>query len=78
MQFNSWIFPLFFAVVYAAYLGLGQRRFRLQNAWLLVASYVFYGYWDRASWRCSALSTVLDFVIGPARGDRDERVASGL
>ena len=43
MQFNSWIFPLFFAVVYAAYLGLGQRRFRAQNALLLCASYLFYG-----------------------------------
>ena len=46
MQFNSTIFPLVFAAVYAVYLLLGSRRFRVQNAWLLAASYVFYGYWD--------------------------------
>jgi hypothetical protein len=43
MQFNSWIFPAFFLVVYAGYLGLGARRHRAQNAWLLAASWGFSG-----------------------------------
>ena len=64
MQFNSWVFPLFFAIVYAVYLALGKRRFRVQNAWLLAASYVFYGYWDQRFMALLALSTVLDFFIG--------------
>ncbi|MEE2941113.1 MAG: MBOAT family O-acyltransferase [Planctomycetota bacterium] len=64
MQFNSTIFPLFFAAVYAVYLLLGARRFRAQNAWLLAASYVFYGYWDPRFLALLALSTAVDFVIG--------------
>ncbi|MFO0948662.1 MAG: MBOAT family O-acyltransferase [Planctomycetota bacterium] len=62
MSFNSSIFVLFFAVVYSAYLLLG-KRFKTQNILLLVASYVFYGYWD---WRFLGLllfSTVLDFGL---------------
>ena len=64
MQFNSWVFPLFFAIVYAGYLALGRKRFRIQNAWLLAASYVFYGVWDQRFLALLALSTVLDFSIG--------------
>ena len=36
----------------------------MQNAWLLLASYVFYGWWD---WRFLGLiliSTVVDFIVG--------------
>jgi alginate O-acetyltransferase complex protein AlgI len=45
MLFNSAIFVLFFLVVYTVYLA-SHRRFRVQNYLLVVASYVFYGYWD--------------------------------
>jgi D-alanyl-lipoteichoic acid acyltransferase DltB (MBOAT superfamily) len=45
VEFNSLAFLAFFAVVYGVYLGLA-RHLRLQNAWLLVASLFFYGYWD--------------------------------
>lgn len=43
MLFNSLEFLAFFAIVYSAYLVLGHRG---QNWLLLVASYVFYGWWD--------------------------------
>ncbi|MEL6715570.1 MAG: hypothetical protein AAFP86_17450 [Planctomycetota bacterium] len=75
MQFNSWVFPLFFALVYAVYLGLGARRVRAQNAWLLAASYLFYGYWDPRFLGLLAVSTAVDFTIGRAlaRATDDER-----
>jgi len=63
LSFTSFVFVAFFVAVYAGYWAL-RRNFRWQNAMLLVASYVFYGYWD---WRfCSLLliSTVVDFTIG--------------
>ncbi|MCP4679513.1 MAG: MBOAT family protein [Deltaproteobacteria bacterium] len=63
MGFNSLDFVLFFLVVYGVYVALSRSR-HAQNAMLLVASYVFYGFWD---WRfCSLLliSTVVDFAIG--------------
>ena len=45
MLFNSAIFFVFLAIVLAGYHLLARRA---QNAWLLAASYVFYGWWD---WR---------------------------
>ncbi|MGH7571182.1 MAG: MBOAT family O-acyltransferase [Gemmatimonadota bacterium] len=63
MLFNSFVFVGFFAAVYSAYILL-QGRLRLQNRLLLVASYVFYGYWD---WRFLSLllvSTLLDYWVG--------------
>lgn len=61
MLFNSWVFLLFFALTYAAYLA-SSRWLRVQNALLLVASYVFYGWWSWKFLGLIALSTVLDYV----------------
>jgi D-alanyl-lipoteichoic acid acyltransferase DltB (MBOAT superfamily) len=47
MIFTSWVFLIFLAAALAAYFLLG-RWWRAQNILLLVASYVFYGFWD---WR---------------------------
>ncbi len=61
MNFHSWTFGLFFIVVYLLYLSLQYRR---QNRMLLIASYIFYGYWD---WRFLFLilgSTILDYFCG--------------
>ncbi len=61
MIFNSLTYAVFLPVVLIAYWGLGKAR---QNLVLLVASYVFYGWWD---WRFLSLlmiSTVVDFTIG--------------
>lgn len=63
MLFNSFVFPVFFIVVYSLYISLHKRR-RVQNLMLLIASYVFYGYWD---WRFLSLlfiSTIIDFNVG--------------
>ncbi len=59
MLFNTLVFWLFFALVFALYRFLPHRR---QNALLLLASYVFYGWWD---WRFLGLiwlSTVVDYI----------------
>lgn len=61
MLFNSVTFAVFFAITYTLYLLL---RHRMQNVLLLVASYVFYGFWD---WRFLGLivaSTCVDYVCG--------------
>ena len=47
MLFNSLEFALFLPIVFAIYWLLG-KRLRLQNAFVVLASYVFYGWWD---WR---------------------------
>jgi len=67
--FNSLTFAAFFSLTYGLYILL---RFRAQNVLLLIASYVFYGFWD---WRFLTLilgSTVVDYFCGLAihRSDR--------
>ena len=51
MLFNSSEFLLFLPIVFAGYWLLG-RHLRFQNLFVVVASYVFYGWWD---WRFLAL-----------------------
>jgi alginate O-acetyltransferase complex protein AlgI len=61
MVFDSFEFAVLFAVVLGLYFFLSHRW---QNRLLLVASYVFYGYWD---WRFLSLllgTTVLDYFSG--------------
>ena len=45
---------------------------RAQNAWLLVASYVFYGWWDWRFLGLILLSTVVDYFIGQRIAAADE------
>jgi D-alanyl-lipoteichoic acid acyltransferase DltB (MBOAT superfamily) len=63
MQFTSLEFIAFCLIVYSLYLGLAAS-FRLQNYMLLVASYVFYGWWDTRFLFLVALSTTVDFWVG--------------
>ena len=63
MLFNSLTFLLFFSAVYVSYRALGKRP-KLQNRLLLIASYVFYGYWDWRFLFLIAASTALDYWLG--------------
>ena len=66
MLFNSADFAVFFAVVYGLYLAFQKLPggFRFQNTLLLVAGYVFYGWWDVRFLYLIAFSSVVDFNIG--------------
>lgn len=82
MLFNSIEYLIFLPLVFAAYWLIGAQRRRAQNALLLGASYLFYGWWD---WRflllilftslCSYASGRL-IVAAPSR--RAARWVSGL
>lgn len=61
MLFNSYTFICFFVVVYLLYLMLDHRW---QNRLLLVASLVFYGWWDPRFLALILFSILLDFVCG--------------
>ncbi|MBL4889254.1 MAG: MBOAT family protein [Candidatus Lindowbacteria bacterium] len=61
MLFNSTIFFVFFAIVLSCYYVL---KLRWQNRMLLIASYVFYGWWDWRFLTLIAFSTVLDYFCG--------------
>src|SRR3954454_2856060 len=45
MLFHTWVFLVFFAIVYPVYLVV-RRDNRLMNLWLMLASYTFYGWWN--------------------------------
>ena len=64
MLFNSLDFAIFLPIVFILYWFVTQKHLKLQNALIVVASYVFYGWWD---WRFLSLilfSTVVDYLIG--------------
>ncbi|HUP23853.1 MAG TPA: MBOAT family O-acyltransferase [Thermoanaerobaculia bacterium] len=63
MLFNSFTFALFLTLVYAAYLALRRRR-RAQNLLLLLASYLFYGFWDWRFLSLLGISTIVDYTVG--------------
>ncbi len=65
MLFNSLDFAVFFPIVFVLYWMVSQNK-TARNSLLLVASYVFYGWWD---WRFLFLifiSSLIDFSIGQA------------
>ena len=64
MLFNSLTFAIFLPLVFTVYWLLQKSSLRLQNALMLVASYVFYGWWD---WRFLSLifvSSAVDYWVG--------------
>ena len=64
MLFNSLDFAIFLPIVFILYWFVTNHNLRLQNALIVVASYVFYGWWD---WRFLSLiifSTLVDYSIG--------------
>ena len=64
MLFNSLDFAVFLPIVFILYWFVTNHNLRLQNALIVIASYVFYGWWD---WRFLSLiifSTLVDFSIG--------------
>lgn len=63
MLFNSLTFLIFFVVFAAAYY-LARRRLRLQNALILIGSYIFYGAWDDRFLVLIMASTATDYVCG--------------
>ena len=65
MLFNSLQFAIFLPIVFLLYwfvfdrfLGKSKHQLRLQNAFVVVASYVFYGWWD---WRFLLLIAFTSF-----------------
>jgi len=64
MLFNSFEFALFLPIVFVLYWYVLKTSIKAQNVFLLVASYVFYGWWD---WRFLSLiiiSSTIDFIAG--------------
>ncbi|NOR45664.1 MAG: MBOAT family protein [Candidatus Delongbacteria bacterium] len=64
MFFNSIDFAIFLPIVFFLYWFVFSKSIKWQNILIVVASYVFYGWWD---WRFLSLilfSTIIDYVVG--------------
>jgi alginate O-acetyltransferase complex protein AlgI len=64
MLFNSFEFLIFLPVVFALYWFVFNRSFKLQNSLILIASYVFYGWWNWRFLGLLLLSTLIDYSFG--------------
>ncbi|MCA0932981.1 MBOAT family protein [Lutimonas saemankumensis] len=66
MLFNSIDFAIFLPIVFILYWFVFNKNLRAQNLLVVIASYVFYGWWD---WRFLSLivfSTFVDYNVGIA------------
>lgn len=74
MQFNSLDFAIFLPVVFVLYWFLLGPAGKGRNVLLLIASYVFYGWWDPRFLALIAFSTVVDYGVGLAIGSESRAV----
>lgn len=63
MFFDSFDFAIFLPLVFAIYWAIGRYGLKLQNAFLLLASYFFYVWWDWRFLSLIILSSVIDFMV---------------
>lgn len=64
MLFNSIVFAIFLPIVFLFYWVTAKKSLPVQNLILLVASYVFYGWWGYGFLFLLAFSTFLDYFSG--------------
>lgn len=72
MLFNSLDFAVFFPLVFLLY-WIVAKHLTLRNIYILIASYVFYGWWD---WRFLFLiftSSLVDFYVGRQLDKTDDK-----
>lgn len=76
MLFNSIEYLIFLPVVLILY-WLLKSNYKNQNALLLIASYIFYGWWDYRFLSLIVFSSLLDFYVGQkielAQGQRNKK-----
>ena len=77
MQFDTYTYALFLPLVFFIYWGL-RNHLKWQNLFLLVASYVFYGWWDWRMLSLILLTTVSTWgtAFGRTRTDKMWMIAN--
>lgn len=64
MLFNSIDFAIFVPIVFFLYWFVAYKNLKLQNLFIVLASYTFYGWWDYRFLALIGFSTVIDYSIG--------------
>jgi len=73
MLFNSIDFAIFFPIVFILYWFVIHKNLKLQNALIVVASYVFYGWWDWKFLSLIVFSTIVDYTVGRLLKQEDNK-----
>ncbi len=63
MLFDSFDFAIFLPIVFAIYWSVSKYSVRLQNVFLILASYVFYSWWDWRFLGLIVLSSTVDYIL---------------
>ena len=66
MLFNSSEFLIFLVIVFGLYWTISRERINAQNILILIASYVFYGWWDWKFLLLILFSSLVDYTVGTA------------
>jgi len=66
MLFNSLDFAIFLPIVFLLYWSIPSRLINIQNFLILIASYIFYGWWSLEFLMLIVFSTLVDYFIGRA------------
>ncbi len=64
MLFNSVDFAIFLPIVFVLYWSLSKKKLIYQNLFIVIVSYIFYGWWDYRFLSLILFSTTTDFTIG--------------
>jgi len=64
MLFNSFDFLVFLPTVFLLYWFVINKKLNWQNLFLLITSYVFYGWWDYRFLALILFSSIIDFTAG--------------
>jgi D-alanyl-lipoteichoic acid acyltransferase DltB (MBOAT superfamily) len=64
MLFNSIDFAIFLPIFFILYWFVTAKNLKLQNLLIVIASYVFYGWWDYRFLALIVFSTLVDYIIG--------------
>jgi D-alanyl-lipoteichoic acid acyltransferase DltB (MBOAT superfamily) len=72
MLFNSVEFLIFLPIVFTVYWFVLKNHLRLQNFFLLIAGYTFYGWWDWRFLFLLMLSSTVDYIVGISLGKTQE------
>ncbi len=64
MIFNSIEFGIFYPIVFITYWIFFNKKDKPRNIFLIIVSYIFYGWWDWRFLSLIVISSFIDFIIG--------------
>ena len=64
MLFNSIEYLIFLPLCFLLYWFVFKKHLQVQNAFILLASYIFYGWWDYRFLGLIVISTIVDYSVG--------------